>query len=53
MASGAPPSLPPIDPTPYEAASIKEIPKPSTDLFYIREGIRNKLDSAISAILEL
>ena len=29
MASEAPPSLPPIEPTPYDAASINEIPKPS------------------------
>ena len=50
IASGAPPSLPPIDPTPYEAASMKEIPKPSTDFFSIRDGIKNKLDSAIRDI---
>ena len=35
IASEHPPSLPPIDPIPYEAASIKEIPKPSTELFSI------------------
>ena len=49
MASDAPPSLPPIEPTPYDAASINEIPKPSTDFFSILVGIRNKFDVAINA----
>ena len=40
IASEAPPSLPPIDPTPYDAASIKEIPKPSTDFFLFEMALK-------------
>jgi hypothetical protein len=49
IASEAPPSLPPIEPIPYDAASINAIPKPSTDFFSILDGIKNKLDVAINA----
>ena len=38
MASEAPPSLPPMEPTPYDAASMKDIPKPSTDFFFYTRG---------------
>ena len=41
-----------IEEIPYDAASINEIPKPSTELLTLRVGIKNKLDSDNNANLK-
>ena len=53
MASEAPPSLPPMEPTPYDAASMKDIPKPSTDFFGYNKNLELQYRGRIKELKNL